>query len=294
MLLPSALPCKQPVPPTTTTAMSTANATSSSSTANPYILRSNTSYNNTRTRTAGNRAATALSSPPSSSDEIATTATNHLFRSCRALQNMLTTPSATATNTTSATAVLGSPIRFAPASGIGRRIGRTGAGASAGPSRRTVAPRGVRKRRREVTDINGDEDRPEEDEETHALPPQSPWLTRSRTRQQQQQKQQKQQLPPHTPLSSTTTTTTTTTTKRPRFTPSSPPIWTPADDSALIALVLQKLRLSRGDWAGCAKGLGLKGDRGARDAGRRWRLLVEGGRVGLIGGKPAGGGGGGG
>ncbi|KAI9768465.1 MAG: hypothetical protein M1840_004874 [Geoglossum simile] len=205
---------------------------------------------------------------------------------------MLTTPSTAVTNTASATAALGSPIRFAPASGIGRRIGRNGAG----PSRRAVAPRGVKKRRREVTDINGDEDRAGEDEEIHAAPPQSPWLTRSRSRQQQQQQQL---LPPHTPLSSSSSSSSssTTITKRPRITspsspssPQPPPLWTPADDSALVALVLEKLRLSRGDWAGCAKGLGLKGDRGARDAGRRWRLLVERGRVGLIG---DGGGGGG-
>ncbi|KAI9784957.1 MAG: hypothetical protein M1839_001153 [Geoglossum umbratile] len=280
MLLPSALPCKQPGPPATTTALSTTNATSSSSTTNPYALRSHTSYNNTRTRTS-NRAAPALSSPPSSSDEIAlptTIANNHLFRSCRALQSMLSSPPTTATNAASVTAALGSPIRFAPASGVGRRIGRTGAGASAATSRRAVAPRGVRKRRRNLGDIDGDGGEDEEGEEKDTAPPQSPWLTRSRSRQQQQKQHQP---PPSTPLSTTAHP------KRPRLaspsqSPPPAPIWTPADDSALVALVLQKLRLSRGEWAGCARGLGLRGDRGARDAGQRWRVLVEGGRVGLL------------
>jgi hypothetical protein len=53
--------------------------------------------------------------------------------------------------------------------------------------------------------------------------------------------------------------------------------WTPADDSALVSTVLEKLALSRHEWNDCARILGKDQD----SLGRRWRILVGDGEVGL-------------
>jgi hypothetical protein len=53
--------------------------------------------------------------------------------------------------------------------------------------------------------------------------------------------------------------------------------WTPADDRALVSTVLEKLRLSRYEWNDCARILGKDKD----TLGRRWRMLVGDGDVGL-------------
>jgi hypothetical protein len=56
--------------------------------------------------------------------------------------------------------------------------------------------------------------------------------------------------------------------------------WGPEDDRALVDLVLEKLRLTRRDWDECARVLGAD----QATLGRRWRLLVGEGYVGLGGG----------
>ncbi|KAL7267253.1 hypothetical protein RUND412_010169 [Rhizina undulata] len=48
--------------------------------------------------------------------------------------------------------------------------------------------------------------------------------------------------------------------------------WTAAEDQALVELVLQKLKLSWGDWEECAQSLGR---RDARSVGRRWEGLIS-------------------
>lgn len=53
--------------------------------------------------------------------------------------------------------------------------------------------------------------------------------------------------------------------------------WTAADDSALVSTVLEKLQLSRHEWNDCARILGKDKD----SLGRRWRMLVGDGEVGL-------------
>ncbi|MCJ1283025.1 hypothetical protein MMC26_002352 [Xylographa opegraphella] len=53
--------------------------------------------------------------------------------------------------------------------------------------------------------------------------------------------------------------------------------WDSEDDSVLVNLVLEKLRLSKRDWEECARVLGT--DRGS--LGRRWKELVGDGEVGL-------------
>jgi hypothetical protein len=53
--------------------------------------------------------------------------------------------------------------------------------------------------------------------------------------------------------------------------------WTAADDSALVSTVLEKLQLSRHEWNDCARILGKDED----SLGRRWRMLVGDGEVGL-------------
>ena len=53
--------------------------------------------------------------------------------------------------------------------------------------------------------------------------------------------------------------------------------WDSEDDSVLVDLVLEKLRLSRRDWEECARVLGTDG----RSLGRRWKQLVGDGEVGL-------------
>ena len=56
--------------------------------------------------------------------------------------------------------------------------------------------------------------------------------------------------------------------------------WEDEDDRALVALVLDRLQLSRADWGACASTLGV-GSGDGTELEKRWRRLVEGGRVGL-------------
>jgi hypothetical protein len=58
--------------------------------------------------------------------------------------------------------------------------------------------------------------------------------------------------------------------------------WTPLDDAQLVTLVLEKLKLSKKDWDECARVLGAEGEGGS--LGKRWRSLLDEGRVGLKGG----------
>ncbi|MCJ1388319.1 hypothetical protein MMC18_001165 [Xylographa bjoerkii] len=53
--------------------------------------------------------------------------------------------------------------------------------------------------------------------------------------------------------------------------------WDSEDDSVLVDLVLEKLRLSKRDWEECARVLGTDGG----SLGRRWKALVGDGEVGL-------------
>ena len=53
--------------------------------------------------------------------------------------------------------------------------------------------------------------------------------------------------------------------------------WTEEDDSALVQVVLDKMRLSRREWDECAKVLGVE----RASLGQRWKHLVGEGRVGL-------------
>ncbi|KAI9844346.1 MAG: hypothetical protein M1837_005650 [Sclerophora amabilis] len=59
--------------------------------------------------------------------------------------------------------------------------------------------------------------------------------------------------------------------------------WTSDDDRALVQLVLEKLKLSTGDWVDCAKSLGK--DEGS--VGRRWESLMGEGSVGIRAGSAA-------
>lgn len=53
--------------------------------------------------------------------------------------------------------------------------------------------------------------------------------------------------------------------------------WSSVEDRLLVELVLEKLKLSKSDWQDCARSLGK--DRGS--VGRRWKSLVGSGEVGL-------------
>ena len=53
--------------------------------------------------------------------------------------------------------------------------------------------------------------------------------------------------------------------------------WDSEDDSVLVDLVLDKLRLSKRDWEECARVLGTDGG----SLGRRWKEMVGDGEVGL-------------
>ena len=48
--------------------------------------------------------------------------------------------------------------------------------------------------------------------------------------------------------------------------------WTASDDSALVQLILDKLRLRRSDWEDCSRQLNLNG--GKDSIGERWKMLV--------------------
>ena len=63
----------------------------------------------------------------------------------------------------------------------------------------------------------------------------------------------------------------------PPLTPSTGTSWTADDDRALVSTVLEKLQLSRYEWNDCARILGKDKD----TLGRRWRMLVGDGDVGL-------------
>lgn len=53
--------------------------------------------------------------------------------------------------------------------------------------------------------------------------------------------------------------------------------WSTGDDSALVALILNKLRLRQSDWDECARKLGKEKD----SIGKRWAHLLGDGEVGL-------------
>lgn len=53
--------------------------------------------------------------------------------------------------------------------------------------------------------------------------------------------------------------------------------WTDADDTALVHLLLSKMRISKRDWNECARILGKDKD----SMGRRWRYLIGNGEVGM-------------
>ena len=53
--------------------------------------------------------------------------------------------------------------------------------------------------------------------------------------------------------------------------------WSTEEDRLLVELVLEKLKLTKSDWQGCARSLGR--DRGS--VGRRWKSLIGSGEVGL-------------
>ena len=55
--------------------------------------------------------------------------------------------------------------------------------------------------------------------------------------------------------------------------------WTPLDDAHLVTTVLEKMNLSRRDWEECARVLGAKGEGGS--LGKRWKWLMEEGKIGL-------------
>lgn len=54
-------------------------------------------------------------------------------------------------------------------------------------------------------------------------------------------------------------------------------IWSVDDDRVLVETVLEKLQLSKRAWNDCARKLGKDKD----SLGRRWRMLVDEGEVGL-------------
>lgn len=56
-----------------------------------------------------------------------------------------------------------------------------------------------------------------------------------------------------------------------------PKDWTPDDDRLLVSTVLEKLKLSKREWNDCARRLGKDQD----SLGRRWKMLVVEGNVGL-------------
>jgi len=56
--------------------------------------------------------------------------------------------------------------------------------------------------------------------------------------------------------------------------------WTPEDDTLLVDIVLEKLKLTKKDWNECARKMGKDND----SVGKRWKALVGEGEVGLRGG----------
>lgn len=53
--------------------------------------------------------------------------------------------------------------------------------------------------------------------------------------------------------------------------------WSAEEDRVLVELVLEKLKLTKGDWQDCARRLG----KDRRSVGRRWKSLMGRGEVGL-------------
>ncbi|CAF9904568.1 hypothetical protein IMSHALPRED_000109 [Imshaugia aleurites] len=89
--------------------------------------------------------------------------------------------------------------------------------------------------------------------------------------------------PPHTPLAKhpplhdQKPTTTPSSSSSISSSPSTTHSWSTTDDSALVSLILSKLRLRQSDWDECARELGKEKD----SIGRRWAHLLGDGEVGL-------------
>lgn len=276
MLLPSALTCE---------------TTSSSATA--------ASSTRTRYQSALLFASPPLSPPPTSSSSTHPAISN-LYSTCRALQSMLAPsppptqlPSPPTTHSETV-AALSSPfklrLRARPSSAAApRKITKR---APAAP------PRGINKRRRALADDLSREAIEDEDEERTAIftstidRPSTPKRMRvapevlplgleradfqSLQRASQRQEGRAGSAEPQT----SETESETQGGEAEETKTEGQEEWSTEEDRMLVELVLEKLKLTRGDWQDCARSLGK--DRGS--VGRRWKSLMGAGDVGLKGG----------
>ncbi|KAI9807340.1 MAG: hypothetical protein M1833_000083 [Piccolia ochrophora] len=200
--------------------------------------------------------------PPPSDEEDTSTLGNGLFNTCKALQSMLMAQPPTPGRRT--------PKLISPplASPIALPVSHTPTTQQLRVQKRL--PRGLNKRRRESEDgSSSDDDDHLFGQMLHEDPrfstPKRPRLAPSTlpfgvTRSDLQGLENTSDAPREMP-------------------PTEQDEWSPEDDRVLVELVLEKLKLSRGDWVDCARTLGK--DRGS--VGRRWKSLVGEGSVGLRG-----------
>jgi hypothetical protein len=263
MLLPSALPCATP---TRSTRLQSHFQQSQSQSQNQFLAQ--------------------LASPPMSSDEDAETATSPagLFRSCRALQSMLTGSSSNLS------------LGVVPAPGLrkrrneGLRIENMPTPAIAHRKVTKVTrpvrppPRGANKRRRDAEDEMRRED--EEEEEAKDADEDSGEKLFS-TPKRQRLAPAANAMPLGLGLADFEALSRSNSRggldlerPTPQETENQPPNeeeWTSAEDQQLVELVLEKLKLTKGDWVDCARSLG----KNKGSVGRRWKALVGEGNVGL-------------
>lgn len=251
-------------------------------------------------RTASYKAATTMLSPPSSTCQ---SPSSNMYSTCRALQSLLASNLPTLSpipKIIRAPPHLGSPIVLT--SGPRAQPRKTKSHTVQNAKITKPPPRSNLKRRRSFS-VHGDEDG------KHPLP--LPRDNQENTQNPRPSTPKRQRTcPPSLPLGlnrkdfdalnpPVLTTTTTPHTPEATTNPSSsssshhtPPNqepetekdndddeseWSATDDSALVSLILNKLRLRPSDWDDCARKLGKEKD----SIGRRWKHLLGDGEVGL-------------
>lgn len=251
-------------------------------------------------RTASYKAATTMLSPPSSTCQ---SPSSNKYSTCRALQSLLASNLPTLSpspKTIRAPPHLGSPIILTsgPRAQPKKTKSHTVQNAKITKAQPRIPPRSNLKRRRSFS-VHGDQD------DEHPLPVDNQEnLQNSRPSTPKRQRT----CPPSLPLglnrkdfdalNPVPIITTTTTPHTPEATTTSshhpPPNkerdekanandnddeseWSTTDDSALVSLILNKLRLRPSDWDDCARKLGKEKD----SIGRRWKHLLGDGEVGL-------------
>ena len=224
-------------------------------------------------------ASTAILSPPSSSCHSPTSpVSSNIYSACRSLQSLITTGLPSTASSVSrpprTQPHLASPIALTSTSAHSKQS-RPRTKACTKIAQPQTPPRPSRKRRRSLSDDDGsshDQEnipnfKPSTPKRQRLCPPTLP-LGLKRADFDALQEQAANIPIPTTPENRQ---------EEDLLEASAQSEWSPLDDSALVSLILHKLRLRQSDWDECARRLG----KGKDSIGERWKLLLGEGEVGL-------------